>query len=436
MKRFFFAIGWMMLTLGALTVSGKAQSSGVIPLSKNFSGVITRTSLELTLSTNAVCDQSQSLIPEGSKLVSQSFTLNADAGGVGTFQGAASVVLPDGRVVLTGSLRGTVGINTRCGANQNCRLPWHLEGLFEGPGSSFGRAISRSTTNVTLPLMMLNFSADLNQQTAGPLPVYQGRLDGLIPTLPASIAKVGLVPGKSEYAVNEPILAMIQNSAELGLQTFDLKSFCSVVQLQIQNGNQWDDVGACLLKRMAFPVNIAAGQRMDVQLSPSQLTPGNYRLALTFRFMDGGVPISESFVVFSPSFSIVVQPPSNIVTVKTDRDTYQDRDPVTIKVANEMNQAAVAMDHKSYCSIVFVQKQEGGTWTNVAPCLLASPIRLVRLNPGQENLIKIANEDTASRLLPGTYRVELTYSMVDGNGQPAGNPITIYGTTFTVTPKQ
>lgn len=440
MKRFFLVIGGtlglILLAISMSVVQGNAQSAGVIPLSKNFTGVITRTSAELTLSANVLCDQSQALIPDGSKLVTQIFNLNADANGVGTFQGVASVSLPDGRTILQGPLRGTVGINTRCGANQSCRSPWHLEGLFEGTSSFFDRSVSRSTTGINVPLMVLNFSADLNQQTASPLPVYQGRLDGLVPTLPALVAKVGLASGKSEYATNEPITVMVHNTAELALQTFDLKSFCSIVQLQIQNGNQWDNVGECLLKRMSFPVNIAAGQRVDIPLSPSQLTPGTYRLALTFQFLESGAPVSESFVVISPSFPVVAQLPATTVTVKADRDAYQDLDPVTIRVANEMTQTLVTADHKSYCSIVFVQKQEGSNWNNVAPCPLLSPVRLVKINPGQESLIKIANEDVTSKLSSGIYRAELTYWITDGNGQPTGNPVTIYGATFTVMPKR
>lgn len=436
MKRLFSAIGWFALLNCSLVICGNAQNSNLMMLSKNFTGSITRTSVELKLSANDLCDQSQGLIPDGSTLVSQTFSITTDNGGLGTFQGTASVIIPDGRIILQGSLRGTVGVNTRCGASQSCRLPWHLEGLFETSSSSFGRSISRSTTNVTVPLMMLNFSADLNQLSTAAVPIFQGRLDGLIPTLPASVAKISLAPGKPSYTANEPITAVINNSSEMAIQAFDLKSFCSIVQLQIQNGNQWDEVGSCHLKRLSFPLNISSGQRMDVPLATSQMTPGTYRLALTFRFLEGSTPISEPLVIFSPSFPITTQPPSNTVIVKAEREAYQDREPVVIKVANEMNQTIVAADHKSYCSILYVQKQDGASWVNVAPCLLLTPTRLVKINPGEEVFMKIANEDASSRLLPGTYRLELTYSAADGAGQPMGNPLTVQSATFTVASKQ
>lgn len=440
MKRIFSAVWWFAVTAGAFSASGYAQSAGYLSLSKNFSGAITRSSVEVALSPNADCDQTQALIPEGSKLVSQSFTMNADANGVGTFQGLAIVVTPDNRVILQGSLRGTVGVNPRCNAAQGCRLPWHLEGLFETQPGSFERLITRSTSAVSVPLMMLNFSADQILESASPVPTYRGRLDGLIPTLPASVAKVTLVTDKPSYTVNDPITAIIINGAEMTIQAYDLKSFCSIIQLQVQNGNQWDDVATCPLKRLSFPVTIAASQRMDVPLlSNAAITtpgPGIYRLALTFRFLQNNTPISDSFLAFSQSFTIAPQPPSNSVIVKAERSLYQDREPIVIKITNDQEQAIVAEDHKSYCTVLNIQRQEGDNWVNVAPCLLLSPIRLIKIGSREDLFVKIANEDAASRLTPGTYRLELTYSGVDNAGQPAGSPVTVYGATFTVASKE
>ncbi len=240
----------------------------------------------------------------------------------------------------------------------------------------------------------------------------------------------------NDTAYGEAITAVINNSSEMAIQAFDLKSFCSIVQLQIQNGNQWVEVGSCTLKRLSFPINIPSGQRMDVSLLTSQMAPGTYRLALTFRFLESNTPISEPLVIFSPSFPITMQPPSNTVIVKADREAYQDREPVVIKVTNETSQAIVAADHKSYCSILYVQKQDGSSWVNVAPCLLLTQTRLIKINSGEEALLKIANEDASSKLLPGTYRLELTYSAADGTGQPIGNPVTVQSSTFTVASKQ
>ncbi|MEP7338273.1 MAG: hypothetical protein ABI977_11115 [Acidobacteriota bacterium] len=436
MKQVLFAVCCCAL----FAVSMRAQNPGQTVLSKNVSGPITRSSVELTLTSNTGCDQTQSFLPEGSKLISQSFSLNADTNGVGTFQGTAQIISPDGRTILQGQLRGTVGINTGGCVSRTCRLPWHLEGLFETTPSTYERTIVRSTTDLKVALMMLNFSADLNQQSTSPLPLYQGRLDGLIPTLPASAARVTIAPDKASYTINDPITAIVVNGAEDAIQTYDLKSYCSIVQLQIQNGNQWDDAGDCLLKRLPFPVNILPNQQVDVLLPMNQGIPGpvagTYRLALTFRFLAKGIPVSDSFTAFSPPFVIASQPPSNNVIVKAERDVYPERETVVVKITNDSDQSIVTLDHKSYCSILTVQKQQVSDWITVAPCLLATPTRLVKIGAREDVLLKLPADNTASRIEPGTYRLELVYFAMDANGQPTGNPSTVYSRTFTVAAKE
>jgi len=91
-----------------------AQSSGLLVLSKNAGGLISDGSLSLALTSNANCDETRLLIPDGSSLVSEDFSLKTDSRGLGTFRGSARIVTPDGRVWLQGSLRGTVGVKPRC----------------------------------------------------------------------------------------------------------------------------------------------------------------------------------------------------------------------------------------------------------------------------------------------------------------------------------
>src|SRR5437016_5722734 len=106
MKQILFTIFCGALLV--VSMRANAQPSGQMVLSKNVSGPITRSSVELTLSTNAECDQTQGFLPDGSKLSSQSFSMNVDGNGVGTFQGVAQIISPDGRTILQGQLRGTV----------------------------------------------------------------------------------------------------------------------------------------------------------------------------------------------------------------------------------------------------------------------------------------------------------------------------------------
>lgn len=437
MKRTLTKILLCALTTIVLSAIASAQNSGRMILSKNLNGTVTRSQVELTLTSNAQCDQTPGFIPDGSRIVSQSFELNADNNGVGTFQGTAVIITPDGRVLLQGQLRGTVGFNSRCNANGDCRQPWHLEGLFETSPSTYERLIARSTTDIRVAMMMLNFSADLNNQAASPLPIYNGRLEGLVPSLPAATNKISIAPDKSGYSYNELITAIIGNASEEIIQTFDLKSFCTIVQLQILDGNQWIDIGSCPLKRPSLPVNVLPNQQLIVQLLPSDTIPApkpaTYRLALSFKFLENNIPISDSYTVFSAPFVVAPLPPTNTVSLKTSQSSYLDAESIIARLNNDTDQAITTTDHKSFCSILNLQKQESGGWVNVAPCLLLTPTRMFRVNAREELTLKLPSEDASPKLTQGTYRLEFSYLMMGDNGQPASNEVKIYSASFTIT---
>jgi len=413
-----------------------AQESGMLMLSKNFNGTISRTSAEINLSSNVECDQTRSFIPDGSRLLTNNFAMNTDVNGVGTFQGRAQIVTPNGRVVLEGTLRGTVGINTRCGVNRSCRLPWHLEGLFESFSSTLNQVIVRSAVDSKIRPMVLNFSADLNPQTAGPLPVFQGRLDGLVPSLPASIDRITIVTDKTGYTVGDLMTAVVINESDETIQAFDKRSFCTILQLQALDGNQWNDTAFCPFKAPSLPVNIAPGTKFEVPLQPtlsiSALNAGIYRVALTFRFVIGNTPLSDSYTVYSSQFRLAPQQPSNLVIAKTERNVYLEGEQLIALITNDTPQTILTTDHKSFCSIVNVQKLETNIWTNSATCLLATVPKQIRLAAREELTVKLPNENAASKLSAGTYRLEFTYWTTDAIGNPTGNPITVYSATFNI----
>src|SRR5574341_2283632 len=126
---------WKSLFVGLLAIllalMAIAQSAPRLILSKHANGIITQESLRLTLRSNQVCDQTQSVIPDRSSLVTTDFLLDVDGAGFGVFRGTARIVAPDGRRIMEGSLRGTVGV-TNCGDQvRQCEAPFKLEGLFE-----------------------------------------------------------------------------------------------------------------------------------------------------------------------------------------------------------------------------------------------------------------------------------------------------------------
>lgn len=413
-----------------------AQQSGTLLLSKNFDGRITSTSAEISLTSNAECDQTKSFIPDGSKLVTTSFSMTTDNNGIGTFRGTAQIVTPTGRAILQGSLRGTVGMNTRCGRGRTCQLPWHLEGLFESVSSSVERILVRSASDLKIVPMVLNFSADPVPQTTTFMPIFQGRLDGLVPSLPASIDRITIVTDKTGYTVGDVMTAVVINESDETIQAFDKRSFCTILQLQAMDGNQWNDTAFCPFKAPSLPVNIAPGTKFEVPLQPtlsiSTLNAGIYRVALTFRFVIGNSPISDSYTVYSSQFRLASQQPSNLVIAKTERNVYLEGEQLVALITNDTPQPILTTDHKTFCSVVNVQKLENTNWTNSAPCLLATVPKQIRLAAREELIVKLPNENAASKLSAGTYRLEFTYWTTDAGGNPGGAPITVYSSTFNI----
>lgn len=428
----------LFLTLSGVTVTAQTNpQSGLLVLAKELNGSISRNSLNLGLRTSADCDQTQNLIPDGSQLLSDNFLLDVDSNGVGTFQGLMQVVTPDKRIVLQGWMRGTAGINTRCDQKGVCRSPGRLEGLFEAMVSTAGRGIFRSDLEIKRQIVMLHFLADLNSQAASPLPIYQGRLQGFMTPPPSVAEKVLLLSDKTSYFAGETMTAIIANNADQTIVAFDQKSYCSIVRLQLQTNNQWTDVASCLLASVPRPVNIFAGQKIEVPLRPGSGAnaplPGVYRFVLNFKVGD---PSSDSELsVVSATFQINAQPPT-LASVAPDKDVYDGQEPVAVRVFNGLEQPVVALDHKTNCSIVYLQKQEVNGWSNVAPCQLRSPTVPVLIEPRKGIDFKLAPADAETRFVPGAYRLEFTYYLADANGRPTGNPITVYSTPITMKSKE
>jgi len=415
-----------------------AQSSNLIVLSKNVSGRIFRSSLALTLSSNVDCDKTQSLIPDGSRLVSDSFDLNTDSAGVGTFSGFARIVAPDEKVVLQGWLRGTAGVNTRRDpTNKDCHAPGRLEGIFEGAPA---RSIKRSNVEAKSQVIILNFTAEPDPRIAGPIAIYRGWLDGLI-TAPSPVEeKVKIAPDKSGYLPTDVITAIIFNGSDQTIRALDQQSKCTIIQLQVQEDGRWTDVAICPLDRAPIPTNIFPNQKIEVALNPLQPPPANppglYRLGLTFKVVENGNPVGNSLFVASEPFRIIAPPSSDRVSVMTERSEYDVSETIVARVANGNDRSIVTWDHQSNCTILTMEKQELNGWVAVAPCPLLSPVLPEKIGPRMEVLVRLTPGSFNNRFDPGTYRLRFFWQFVGDNGQPAGNIMTTYSPQFTLTPKR
>lgn len=170
MKSIFPSALLIMLLMLFINISTYAQTPNQLMMSKTAAGPISTIGFAMTLAADS-CDQTQGLVPDGSRLVSDNFLMTLNSSGMGTFQGNARIVSPDGTTLMTGTIQGTVGVTADHKPNNNlpCQLPNHLEGMVIFP----------NTTNPSLTLMA-NFTADIIPEAAGPRPMYQGHLDGFM----------------------------------------------------------------------------------------------------------------------------------------------------------------------------------------------------------------------------------------------------------------
>jgi hypothetical protein len=151
---------------------------------------------------------------------------------------------------------------------------------------------------------MLNFSADLNPQSASPLPLYLGRLDGLIPSF-----NVTLKTDRDTYAEGEITAVKITNDSNQPVVTMDHNSYCSVLNVQKQQASQWVNVAPCLLMTPTHLVKLSPHEDLSVKLPTPEmavkLDPGTYQLELMYWAMnEGGQPVGNPTTVYSKTFTV------------------------------------------------------------------------------------------------------------------------------------
>ena len=132
---------------------------------------------------------------------------------------------------------------------------------------------------------------------------------------------------------------------------------------------------------------------------------------------------------------------SGAVTLRLGQTQAGVTDAVSVTVVNALPQAIVVEDHQSECTVVTLERQEGGGWLAVAPCQLETPTRLVPISSGAAQMVTLRPQDgLQSRVWQaGTYRFALNYSAGAENGAegqttpaalaPAG---VVHSQTFTI----
>jgi hypothetical protein len=126
------------------------------------------------------------------------------------------------------------------------------------------------------------------------------------------------------------------------------------------------------------------------------------------------------------------------VTIAVSAPTYRSGSVVSAVVANGLNKSIYTEDAKTDCSIAFLERLDGTSWTVVAGCALRRPPATLAIGPGRGRTVTYdptsvnfgSAGGTRSALTAGTYRIRFTYRL---SAEPAAEePLTVLSAPFTI----
>jgi hypothetical protein len=401
-----------MIAILTVAASGLAAPSVLV---KAVTGPVTSDRLDLMISSVAPCDATKDQIPDNSRLVSDAFALRVDDNGVGWFAGAVRILDPDAKTIITGVLHGVVGLSGPDATD--CKAPGHLQGMLNLPP----QAADGTDITAARPVELF-LSADIIPEAAGPVPVYRGRLSGLIAfSTPPPTPAVSITSARAEYLTTEPVTAVIANKSAGSVRAWDGESYCTIVRLEEQTSAGWFEVARCPLLRPTVPVTIAAGETKTVLLPPSgadaNRAPGVYRVSLQYVALDAsGNPVGESVIVSSDPFKVTAPAPAGGVTVAAAKSIYAPDEAITGVVSNGSAAAVVGYAFYSYCTILQLQMKSVDGWKPVGQCMLTGGPSVV-IKPGESRPVLLPPDATTPASKdPGVYRLAFTFTTVDASG--------------------
>jgi hypothetical protein len=106
------------------------------------------------------------------------------------------------------------------------------------------------------------------------------------------------------YHVGEPISVTLSNHSAQTISFINLKSECSVIQLQRQEDGNWKEVSPCPRGRDPLSYHLDAGKDLTVKLVSSSGSAGLYRAILSYSTSE----TTEPLVVFSQEFQVIANP--------------------------------------------------------------------------------------------------------------------------------
>jgi hypothetical protein len=121
------------------------------------------------------------------------------------------------------------------------------------------------------------------------------------------------------------------------------------------------------------------------------------------------------------------------VQVRLGKAAYRSGEVIQVTVANGLDKPVYTEDFKTMCTIVTLQRSQGGSWSDITGCALGRPTATVTLGPGLGQAVTIDPNSfhlRESPIGPGTYRVKFGYRLEqDPMGQ---EPLTAYSPEFSV----
>jgi hypothetical protein len=417
MKRVFTAATWLFALAAVLA----APTAAAPVIAKNVTGHILSGHLDLTLATSAPCDQTAAAIPDGSRLVSDSLILRADDKGVGVVSGPVRLVRPDGSLIAELRLHGTIGLGDSTAATDaDCLAPGHVEAWLERPATT-------AASDGAMP--QVHLIADVGPE-AGIVPVYKGTLLGLIEPPPPALVTV--TTDRAQYAPADAIVGTVSNGLSVAIQAATTHSYCTILQLEQHVNDAWVPIGTCQEFRASPPVVIPAGASLHIVLpADAGRAPGEYRLTLAYRPAgDGGVTPDYVALAVSPPFRVVAATPA--LTITPNERAYGPHQPITAILRNGAAAARI-LDENSFCTIVQLQRLDGGQWVQIAPCPLERVAIPTFLKPGEVRRVTLPPANSvAVNWAPGRYRLAVTYTGTDDSGAPVGPEVLAVSPTFPV----
>ena len=406
-----------------------AAQTGPLYLYKNASGKLGPGgpgSFTLTFDSIA-CDETQTLLPDGSTFTADGLTLQTDGTGRGTVQGSGAFFTPGGTVVMHAFLRGFVAQGPSCAAPPSGPplRNLHISAVLD-PIPTLLPAIQagfRAETSIIAAHLTLDGVPGVD------LTVLNGTLEGLVSPVPnTSPGQVTVEPDRPSYGIDDIVVANVVNGTDTKIVALDGQAFCTIVGLERQTDRGWVDVDGCPSARAPLPVPIAAGETVSVSLPPAGAptwAAGLYRFRFAFASATPGAGAGPR--VFSTPFQIgetvpPPPPPTNGVDLFPVRDAFRQDERIVAVLVNDSELTWTTTDHHTYCSVLTLERlQADGSWQDAAPCLIQTATQLVDIPAHGKLAIQLPPEPGPAKNEIGVYRVsaDVMPKAPDGGAVPA-----------------